>query len=346
VRACTVHVADEPHLSCLTLAVTVGEREVRTIEGLAAADGTLHPMQRAFIEHDAFQCGYCTPGQILSAVACVAQGRAGSDAEVREFMSGNLCRCAAYPQIVAAVRSVAARDRRRSTVRPFEYRQADSIQDALGRPGAFLAGGTTLIDLMKLDVTRPNAVTSIGPLPLRDVEVTDGEVRLGALMSMTAAAEHPVIAERYPALRAALLAGASQQIRNMASMGGNVMQRTRCGYFRDTQFTACNKREPGSGCAALDGLNRKHAVLGGEQTPGPGACVAVHASDAAVALVAYGARLTLQGPDGTRDVPLQDFLLLPGGHPEREHDLRRGELITHLTLPPDHRGDHRLPIER
>lgn len=213
-------------------------------------------------------------------------------------------------------------------MRPFTYVRAHEVGEAAGQPGKFLAGGTTLIDLMKLDVERPAQVTDITGLPLAEIAEHGGGVRIGALASMAQVADHPLIAARYPALRNALLAGASQQIRNMASMGGNVMQRTRCPYFRDASFTACNKREPGSGCGAIAGNHRKQAILGTSD-----ACVALHPSDASVALVAYDATLTLRGPDGEREVSLQDFNLLPGQTPHLEHDLREGELITAINLP-------------
>ncbi|MFC3834551.1 MULTISPECIES: FAD binding domain-containing protein [Deinococcus] len=213
-------------------------------------------------------------------------------------------------------------------MRPFEYARVTDVAGAVGQPGRFLAGGTTLIDLMKLDVERPAHVTDISALPLTDLVEHHGGVRIGALATMAQVAEHVLITSRYPALSNALLAGASQQIRNMASMGGNVMQRTRCPYFRDTAFQACNKREPGSGCGAIQGHHRKQAILGTSE-----ACIALHASDASVALVAYDAVLTLQGPDGEREVALRDFNLLPGDTPHLEHDLREGELITALTLP-------------
>ena len=213
-------------------------------------------------------------------------------------------------------------------MRPFEYVRATTLEDALSAGDTFLAGGTTLLDLMKLDVERPAQLTFIGGLPLTDVRERGGELEIGALVSMAHAAEHERVRQHFPLLSQALLASASQQLRNMASMGGNVLQRTRCGYFRDLQFSACNKRDPGSGCAARDGLHRKHAIFGTSD-----ACIAVHASDAAVALVALGARLALVGPQGSRDLPLSDFLRLPGWHPEREHELKPGELITSLLLP-------------
>ena len=199
-------------------------------------------------------------------------------------------------------------------MRPFEYARVRSVDEAIERGGRFLAGGTTLIDLMKLDVERPARLTDLTPLRedsgIAQIVEDAGGVRIGALATMTQTAEDERIARRYPALRAALLAGASQQIRNMASMGGNVMQRTRCPYFRDLAFPSCNKRDPGSGCGARDGVHRKMALLGGSD-----ACIATHASDASVALVAYGAALTLQGPAGSRTVRLEDFNLLPGSTP-------------------------------
>jgi len=206
------------------------------------------------------------------------------------------------------------------------------VAGAVGQPGKFLAGSTTLIDLMKLDVERPIRLTDLAPLrdggALSQIAQSGEGVSIGALASMAQTAEHPLIARRYPALRAALLAGASQQIRNMASMGGNIMQRTRCPYFRDLAFPECNKRDPSSGCGAREGFHRKMAILGGSD-----ACIATHISDASVALVAYGAGVLLRGPDRERTVRLEDFNLLPGDTPHLEHDLREGELIVALSLP-------------
>ncbi|WP_216329053.1 FAD binding domain-containing protein [Deinococcus aestuarii] len=213
-------------------------------------------------------------------------------------------------------------------MRPFEYGRAENEGQALTLGGRFLAGGTTLIDLMRLDVERPSLVTDITRLPLREIGNAGGGLRIGALASNTATAEHPLVRERYPLLSEAILAGASQQIRNMASMSGNVMQRTRCPYFRNLDFPRCNKRDIGSGCGAIEGDHRKHAVLGTSEC-----CIAVHASDAAVALVALDCSLTLHGPEGEREVALTDFLLKPENHPELEHDLKPGELIVSLNLP-------------
>jgi len=208
-------------------------------------------------------------------------------------------------------------------MRPFELTAPATVSDAVATSGAFLAGGTTLVDLMKLNVMTPQRVLDINDLPLRGIDTRDG-LRFGALERMSDIAAHPDV---YPVISRALLASASQQLRNMASIGGNLMQRTRCGYFRDVAMP-CNKREPGSGCPAVTGANRMHAVLGTSES-----CVATHASDVAVALVALDAELRLTSPDGTRTVRLADFYRLPGETPEIEHDLRPGELITEVVVP-------------
>jgi len=208
-------------------------------------------------------------------------------------------------------------------MRPFELTAPATVEDAVAGPGTFLAGGTTLVDLMKLNVLTPQHVLDINALPLRGIDTSDG-LRIGALERMSDIARHPGV---YPAVSRALLQSASQQLRNMASIGGNLMQRTRCSYFRDVAMP-CNKRDPGSGCPALEGANRMHAVLGTS-----GSCVATHASDVAVALVALDARVTLAGADGTRTVALADFYRLPGDTPQVENDLRPGELITEVVVP-------------
>jgi xanthine dehydrogenase YagS FAD-binding subunit len=208
-------------------------------------------------------------------------------------------------------------------VRPFELTAPATVEAALASPGTFLAGGTTLVDLMKLNVLTPDRVTDINALPLRGIDTSDG-VRIGALERMSDIARHPGV---YPAISRALLLSASQQLRNMASIGGNLLQRTRCGYLRDVN-TPCNKREPGSGCPAVSGANRTHAVLGTSDS-----CVATHASDVAVALVALDAQIKLAGPAGTRTVQLADFYRLPGDTPEVENDLRPDELITEVVVP-------------
>jgi xanthine dehydrogenase YagS FAD-binding subunit len=217
----------------------------------------------------------------------------------------------------------------------FDYHRATSLDDALHSAGPstkFIAGGTTLVDLMKLDVERPEHIIDINSLGkdsnLATVsELPSGGLRLGALARMSDVAWDSRVRGGYPLVSEALLLGASGQVRNMATIGGNIMQRTRCWYFRDTAMP-CNKREPGSGCSALQGINRVHAVLGTSDK-----CIATHPSDLAVALVALDAKVIARGSSGERVIPIREFHLLPGQHPEREHALRPGELITAIDLP-------------
>jgi xanthine dehydrogenase YagS FAD-binding subunit len=215
---------------------------------------------------------------------------------------------------------------------PFRYvavTDERAAREAASAGGRFLAGGTTLIDLMKLHVERPAAVVDINALPLTRIEeLPDGSVRVGALARNSEMAHHDLVRSRYPLLSRAILAGASPQLRNMATTGGNLLQRTRCYYFRDLA-AECNKREPGSGCAALDGYNRIHAVLGTSDR-----CIATHPSDMCVALAALDAIVRLSGPAGDRTVPVGDFHLVPGDHPERETVMQPGELITAVDIPP------------
>ena len=217
-------------------------------------------------------------------------------------------------------------------MQPFTYvrtgEPAAAIKQVSAEPRArFLAGGTNLIDFMKLDVESPTRLVDINPLPLDKIEVTDAGVRIGAMVRNSDLAYHDVIRQRYPVLSEALLSGATPQIRNAASVGGNLMQRTRCTYFRDTAWP-CNKRQPGSGCAAIDGYNRSHAVLGTSDK-----CIATHPSDMCVALVALDAVVHIQGPQGGRQVPITDFHVSYGEDPARETVLRHGELITAVELP-------------
>jgi xanthine dehydrogenase YagS FAD-binding subunit len=218
-------------------------------------------------------------------------------------------------------------------VRPLAYRRVTSVEEAVaavaGDPGSeFLAGGTTEVDLIRLGVARPDRLVDINRLPLTAVEERpDGGVRIGALARMTDVARAPAVVERFPAVSHALLLGASEQLRNMASIGGNLCQRTRCAYFRD-DVSPCNKREPGSGCSAMDGLNRGHAILGVSDS-----CIATHPSDVAVALVAFDAAVHTIGPSGTRRIPIEEFYLPPGDRPEIEHPLEHGELIVAVDLP-------------
>ena len=213
---------------------------------------------------------------------------------------------------------------------PFSYSKAADEEAALrefGDGAKYVAGGTNLLDLMKLHVETPDRLIDITSLQLADVTPVGDGVRIGSLVRNSALAYHPLIIERYPMLSQALLAGATPQLRNMATVGGNIMQRTRCMYFRDATYP-CNKREPGSGCSAIDGENRGHAVLGGSDH-----CVAVMPSDMCVALAALDAVVQIKGSSGERAVPLVDFHLVPGEHPERETILAPGELITAVDLP-------------
>ncbi|MFE1499964.1 FAD binding domain-containing protein, partial [Streptomyces albidoflavus] len=219
-------------------------------------------------------------------------------------------------------------------MKPFGYLRAERADQALAayaaHPGAqYLAGGTNLVDLMKLGVAGPPFLVDISRLPLDDVEETpDGGLRVGATVRNTDLAVHPVVRSRYTALSQALLAGASAQLRNAATTGGNLLQRTRCLYFQDTS-KPCNKREPGTGCPAREGVHRDLAVLGHSAQ-----CVATHPSDMAVALTCLDARVHLLGPDGERTVPVTDFHRLPGDRPEQDTVVRPGELVTAVTLPP------------
>ncbi|RRA47220.1 xanthine dehydrogenase family protein subunit M [Acidipila sp. EB88] len=193
----------------------------------------------------------------------------------------------------------------------------------------FIAGGTTLVDLMKLDVEQPRQVVDINGLALADVvRNPDGSLRIGALVRNADLAHNPEVLRSYPVLSLALLSGASGQLRNMATTSGNLLQRTRCTYFRDTAFPACNKREPGSGCAAIEGNNRINAVLGTSEH-----CIATHPSDMAVAMTALEARIHVVGLKGERDIAIADFYRVPGTTPNIENVLEPGDLITYVTLP-------------
>src|SRR2546423_344578 len=215
----------------------------------------------------------------------------------------------------------------------FSYTRASAVADAVseiatGNGTRFIAGGTNLIDLMKENVARPSRLIDVTRLPLNRIEETgDGGLRLGALVTNADTAYHEEVQRRYPLLSKAILAGASPQIRNMATDGGNLLQRTRCYYFYDTA-TPCNKREPGSGCSAIDGLNRTHAILGTSD-----ACIATHPSDMCVALAALEAKVHVTGPGGDRAIAFADFHRLPGNTPQRDTNLHPNEIITAAGLP-------------
>ena len=216
-------------------------------------------------------------------------------------------------------------------MRLFTFQRASSIDDAVasGSGAAFLAGGTNLVDLMKIEVLNPERVVDVARLDLGKIEVRDRALEIGALASNAAVAEHRDVSRAAPGLSEALLSGASPQLRNAATVGGNLLQRTRCAYYRDLG-TRCNKREPGSGCDAMDGWTRMHAVLGVSDK-----CIAAHPSDMCVALYALDAVVRVRGPGGEREIPIGDLHLLPGDHPDQEFSLRVGELITGVRIPMD-----------
>jgi len=216
---------------------------------------------------------------------------------------------------------------------PFRYERASDARSAVAMlaaapAGAFLGGGTNLVDLMKLGVATPELLVDVARLPYDRIDaLPDGGVRIGAAVKNSVLAADRTIRTRYPVLSQALLSGASGQLRNLATTGGNLLQRTRCVYFQDVT-KPCNKRAPGSGCSARDGYNRSLAILGASE-----ACVATHPSDMAVALVALDAVVRVQGPDGERAIPLADFHRLPGDEPQRDTVLAHGELITAVDVP-------------
>jgi xanthine dehydrogenase YagS FAD-binding subunit len=227
-------------------------------------------------------------------------------------------------------------------MRTFIYQRATELETAVhlaavaktngvAAPAEYLAGGTTLLDLMKLNVVRPEVVVDINPLAAAGygrIELSQNGLRLGALVRMAQAAGHPEIKSQYPVIAQSLGFAASQQLRNMASLGGNVLQRTRCTYFRDVSYTQCNKRSPGAGCAAIGGVNRTHAVLGTSDQ-----CIATYPGDFAQALIALDAAVELVGPDGTRTVPFSAVHRKPDGTPDRETNLRPSEMIASFLVP-------------
>jgi xanthine dehydrogenase YagS FAD-binding subunit len=227
-------------------------------------------------------------------------------------------------------------------VQPFVYQCVSLVQEAVAagaregaslRPGAiqYLAGGTSLLDLMKLEVVQPARIIDINPLaagPLGRIKVDHKGLRLGSLVRMAEVAEHPHIVRYYPVIAQSLRLAASQQVRNMASLAGNVLQRTRCPYFRDVTYPECNKRNPGSGCSAMNGFNRLHAVLGVSKH-----CIATYAGDFAQALIALDATVDLLGPHGLRTIPIAALHRRPGSSPDRETTLAPGELIVSFFVP-------------
>ncbi|GAA1005053.1 xanthine dehydrogenase family protein subunit M [Streptomyces thermogriseus] len=230
-------------------------------------------------------------------------------------------------------------------MRPISYSRATDAATAVAAVSSdptseFLAGGTTEIDLLRQNVLHPRRLVDINRLPLTDIGTTrDGGLRIGALARMSEVAASPLVRERFPMIRQALELGASAQLRHMASMGGNLLQRVRCPYYRDAQ-SSCNKRDPGTGCPALEGFSRGHAVLGVSDH-----CIATHPSDVAVALAALDARVHTLGPHGERTHAFDDFFLLPGDSPHREHPLEHGELITAIEVPATPVARHSLYLK-
>jgi xanthine dehydrogenase YagS FAD-binding subunit len=230
---------------------------------------------------------------------------------------------------------------------PFEYHRAtqpDQAIDAIAGSvhAKFLAGGTNLVDLMKDHVETPEVIVDINRLPLAAIEpLPDGGLRLGALSRNSETANHPLVRQQYPMLAQAILSGASPQLRNRATNGGNLLQRTRCYYFMDVGFAQCNKRNPGSGCGAIGGLNRNHAILGASEQ-----CIATNPSDMCVALAALEARIHVKGPKGARVIPIAEFHRLPGDMPQVDTNLRGDELVLSIDLPPSRltRHSHYLKV--
>ncbi|MFD2572833.1 FAD binding domain-containing protein [Spirosoma soli] len=244
---------------------------------------------------------------------------------------------------------------------PFSYTRPHDVSTAVDEllaiepngnpaPAKFIAGGTNLIDLMKENVERPVKLVDINRLPLTTIEeLEDGGLRLGALATNADTAYHPLVEQRYPLLSETILAGASAQLRNMATNGGNLFQRTRCYYFYDTSMP-CNKRNTGpsegpSGCGALGGYNRIHAILGTEASDGNVHCIATHPSDMAVALAALDATIRVTGPNGDRTIPIADFHRLPGDRPQQDNTLQHGEIVTAIDLPPKGFPDYHIYLK-
>src|SRR5262245_15113102 len=231
-------------------------------------------------------------------------------------------------------------------MRAFTFERVSAAKDATrlvaARPGAmFLAGGTTLVDLMKVNVLTPDTVVDARHLGLSSIDVSDQAITVGAAVTNSQLAWHPVVRDRFPVLSEAILSGATTQIRNMATVAGNILQRTRCSYFRDVH-ALCNRRQPGRGCDALDGFNRGHAVLGVSEH-----CIATHPSDMCVALAVLDADVhTVRADGSTRSIPLRELHRAPGDAPHLEVTLAHGELITHIVIPhqPAARRSHYLKV--
>lgn len=217
----------------------------------------------------------------------------------------------------------------------FEYSRVSSVKaaiDAMAKKpvGSFIAGGTNLVDLMKKGVTAPERLIDINNLPLKKIEESTTGLKIGALVMNSVLSENEIVKEKFPLLSLALKAGASPQLRNMATVGGNIMQRTRCSYFYDITMP-CNKRQPGSGCSAIGGYNRMHAIFGASDQ-----CIAVHPSDMCIALATLEATIIVNGSKGERKIPFADFHRLPGNTPDKDNNLQKGEIITGISIPNNH----------
>ena len=314
-----------------------------TIEGLSPTDGGLHPMQQAFIDHDALQCGYCTPGQIMAAVACVQRGArhlAGTDPRIHERQHLPLRRICRHRRRHPGRRAEDAEGLKPCV--PSPTREPTTAADAVraiaaGGPGTrFLAGGTTLYDLMKLNVETPTSVVDVNSLTELSGFDTSGasELVFGALARMSDVAADPRLVRDYPALSESLWRAASQQLRNMASLGGNLLQRTRCAYFRGGEPFACNKRKPGSGCAAQDGIDRGHALAGRQR--------GLHRR-LSRRLGGRSRRLRRQAstcsvPTASERSPWSELHREPGATPHIETALDPDELILRIRVPSDAAG--------
>ena len=349
--ACTVIVDGRRITSCLTLAVMQQGHDITTIEGLGTPKN-MHPMQAAFVKHDGYQCGFCTPGQICSAVAMLEEVKAGVPSHVTADLNGaarghdrRVSR--AHERQHLPLRRLLQhpgsdrRGRGSETMKSFTYERASSPAAAASaaariKGAKFIAGGTNLLDLMKLQIETPAHLIDINDLGLDKIEPTpEGGLKIGALVRNTDLAADARVRRDYGVLTRALVAGASAQLRNQATTAGNLLQRTRCPYFYDTN-QPCNKRRPGSGCAAIGGFSRQHAIVGVSD-----ACIATHPSDMAVAMRALDATVETVRPNGAaRTIPIADFHRLPGNTPHIENSLEAGELITAVTLPKPLGGTH------
>ncbi|WP_439555144.1 FAD binding domain-containing protein [Dyadobacter sp.] len=229
-------------------------------------------------------------------------------------------------------------------MKAFQYLRPSRVHDAIravtSDPGSrFIAGGTNLIDLMKRGIVSPDKLVDINHLPLKKISYQPGRLKIGALALNSEVAEHQLVLQKQPLLAQALDAGASGQLRNMATVAGNALQQTRCPYFYDTAFP-CNKRKPGSGCAAVEGINKMHAIFGVEKSNAAQSCIAVHPSDMSVALAALDAEVIIEGKSGERKIAFTDLHRLPGNQPERDTILERNELITGIEIPDNDFGMH------